>query len=99
MRADLVLGGSERVAQPAFALGGGEWWCGPLDQQRGLPSPDEGADSADVFGEHRPAHAPMRTQIDAPENHVTSASATPKNPDWSSFRVTTLDIQTAAENP
>ena len=27
-----------------------------------------------------PAHAPTRMQIAAPENHVTRASATPKNP-------------------
>ena len=45
-----------------------------------------------------PAHAPTRTQIAAPENHVTSASATPKKPNWFSFRVTTFGIQIVADS-
>jgi hypothetical protein len=36
-------------------------------------------------------------QIAAPENQVTSASATPKNPNWLSLRVTTAGIQIDAD--
>src|SRR3954453_24022079 len=35
------------------------------------------------------AQAPINTHIDAPENQVTSARATPKKPNCDSFRVTT----------
>ena len=34
----------------------------------------------------------------APENHVTSASATPKKPNWVSFRVTVCGIQSVADS-
>ena len=44
-----------------------------------------------------PAQAPIRMAIAAPENHVTSTSATPKNPNWASLRVTTLGIQIVAD--
>ena len=43
-----------------------------------------------------PAQAPIKRQIAAPENQVTSANATPKNPNWCSLRVTTSGIHTAA---
>ena len=45
-----------------------------------------------------PAHAPTMTQIAAPENQDTRASATPKKPYWVSLRVTTAGIQTLAAN-
>ena len=32
-----------------------------------------------------PAHAPIKTQIAAPENQVTNARATPKKPNWASL--------------
>ena len=44
-----------------------------------------------------PAHAPIKTQIAAPENQVTSARATPKKPNWASFLVTTSGIQIVAD--
>ncbi len=45
-----------------------------------------------------PAQAPTRIQIAAPENHVTSARATPKKPNCASFLATTSGIQTEADS-
>ena len=45
-----------------------------------------------------PTHAPIRTQIAAPENQVTKARAMPKTPNWASLLVTTEGIQTWAES-
>ena len=44
-----------------------------------------------------PAHAPIKTQIAAPENQVTNARATPKSRTGLGSRVTTPGIQTVAD--
>ncbi len=44
-----------------------------------------------------PAHAPISTHIEAPENQVTSERAMPKKPNWASFPDTTSGIQIVAD--
>ena len=44
-----------------------------------------------------PAHAPIKMQIETPENQVTNDRATPKKPNWASLLVTTSGIQTVAD--
>ena len=77
--------------------GGGSAGRAPGSRTSGRPPrmnlPSDPGSSANTA----PAHAPTRMAMAAPENQVTSASATPKKPNCSSLRVTTFGIQMVAD--